>query len=68
MAALRGFPFLELSSTSSHKSHSIYSPGAIALDLTVSITVFRLTTPKSKSADWIYQIKGTKDPSVLPLG
>ena len=58
MAALGGFTFLQLSSTSSHKFHSVYSPGANLFDLMVSTTVFRLTTtPKSKYADWTHQRK-----------
>lgn len=58
MAALGGFTFLQLSSASSHKSHSVYSPGAILFDLMISTIVFRLTTtPKSKFADWTYQRK-----------
>lgn len=52
------------SSSSSHKSRSKYSPGAILLDLAVSTIAFRLTTLKPKSAD-ICPLGSPPDTSIL---
>lgn len=57
--------FLQLYSSSSHKSLSIYSPGAISLDLLLSTIVFRLTISNQNLQ--IRPIEGIKDPCTLLL-